>query len=79
MVMSDIVVCRSGDRVWAAPPGKPKIDRDGRAIRKANGKQDYVAITWFADKDAKRRFEDSVVEAVRESYPQALTEGEGLA
>lgn len=77
IVIGEIPVLRSGDRFWAAPPGRPKIDREGRAILKANGKQDYAALIWFSDKEAKRRWEEGVVEAVREAYPEALDDEEG--
>lgn len=77
IVIGEIPVLRAGERCWAAPPGKPKIDRDGRAVLKANGKADYTALIWFADKEAKRRWEEAVVDAVREAYPEALADDGG--
>jgi hypothetical protein len=42
----------------------------------ANGKIDYSSVITFSDKESKKRFEDAVVEAVREAHPDFEGEGE---
>src|SRR5690242_8010964 len=44
MVLSDVAIMQAGDKVWAMPPGKPQIDRNGVALREENGKLRYTQI-----------------------------------
>jgi hypothetical protein len=74
IVVSDVGLFRDGDSVWANPPGKPKIDREGRVIRKADNRFDYTKLIWPADKHTQLRWWQAVIAAVREDFPDALEE-----
>jgi hypothetical protein len=76
-IIGEAPVCRGGDKVLATPPAKPKIDREGRVLRKPNGKPDYVKLIWFSDKEAQKRWQAAVVDAVREAYPEASADDGG--
>ena len=73
MILNDVTIL-SGDRgAWASPPSKPMIDRDGLAMKDANGKLKYSPIVEFASKEVRERFSNAVVEALRAIHPEALT------
>ena len=72
MILNDVTVL-SGDRgAWASPPSKPMIDRDGIAMKDANGKLKYSPVIEFASKEVRERFSNAVVEALRAKHPEAL-------
>jgi hypothetical protein len=69
----DVPVLASNGKLWAAMPGKPLIDRDGRAMLDARGKQRYSPVLEWTDKQAGDRFSQAVVDAVRAEHgPEAL-------
>src|SRR5690242_18430066 len=41
LTMTDIDIHQAGSGLWAAPPSKAQIDRDGVAVRHDNGKIRY--------------------------------------
>ena len=72
MILNDVTIL-SGDRgAWASPPSKPMIDRDGIAMKDANGKLKYSPVVEFASKEVRERFSNAVVEALRVMHPEAL-------
>jgi hypothetical protein len=73
MIVHDVAVHRKGDAIWASPPGKPQIGRDGTPIRDSDGKVQYSQIITFSDEAARGRFSDGVLAALRASHPEALT------
>jgi hypothetical protein len=68
----DIPVLVSHGKVWAALPGKPQLDQDGRHKRDANGKAAYSPVLEWKDRDLANRFSDAVVELVRAAHPGDL-------
>ena len=73
LILSDVTVHQKGERVWASPPGKPKLDPNGTALRdRETGKVDYAQIIWFADDTLRRRWSDAVVDAVKRDFPEAF-------
>ncbi len=74
MIVHDVAIHVGGDnKAWASPPSKPMIDREGHALRDAEGKVRYVPIIAFSTKEHRDRFSTLVVDAVRETHPEALT------
>ena len=72
MVLIDVTIL-SGERgAWASPPSKPMIDRDGVAMKDANGKVKYSPLVEFASKEVRERFSSAVVEALRAAHPEAF-------
>lgn len=66
------VLCTNG-KIWAALPGKPLVDRDGRAMLDVRGKQRFAPVLEWSDKAAADRFSQAVVDAVRAEHgPEAL-------
>jgi len=51
-------------------PGKPQIDREGKAIQK-DGKTQYSPVVMWATKEAGERFSASVIAALDEKHPGA--------
>jgi hypothetical protein len=49
-----VLVGRNG--TWAALPGKPQIDKDGRQRTDANGRPAYTAVLQWRDGDLADRF-----------------------
>jgi hypothetical protein len=71
--INDVPVLASNGKLWAALPGKPLVDRDGRAMLDARGKQRFTPILEWSDKAAADRFSQAVVDAVRAEHgPEAL-------
>ena len=74
LVLSDITVHRKGERCWASPPGKPKLDQSGTALRdRETGKIEYVQIVSFEPDALRHRWSDAVVDAVRRDFPVTMT------
>jgi hypothetical protein len=73
LTIHDVIVLASNGRLWVALPGKPLIDRDGRAVLDAHGKQRYGTLLEWSDKAAADRFSEAVIAAIRAEHgPEAL-------
>ena len=67
LVLHDCAVHRKEDREWVGLPRKPQLDRDGQPRRDtATGKQLYTAVVEIPDRDARARFQEAALAAVRE-------------
>jgi len=60
------------DRVWAAPPSKQVIGRNGNVQKDSNGKTRYEPTVLFIDRGTEQRWSAVVVAAFREAYPEAI-------
>ena len=66
LVLHDCAIHKEG-RDWIGLPGKPQIDRDGQPRKDPiTGKQLYVAIVEIPDRDARERFQQAALAAVRD-------------
>lgn len=75
LVLHEVSVMRGKDGTfWASPPSKPMLGRDGRVMTDDMGRRRYVPVVTFVDNAIRRRFSDSVIEALRQSNPEALAE-----
>jgi hypothetical protein len=73
LVLSDITVHRKGERCWASPPGKPKLDQSGTALRdRETGKIEYAQLVSFEPDALRHRWSDAVVDTVRRDFPEAF-------
>jgi len=68
LVINDVPVLQTNGKFWASMPGKPLVDRDGQPLRDAKGKQRYVPVLEWEDRDAQSRFSDAVVEAITREH-----------
>lgn len=73
LTIEDCPVLTTGGRVWAALPGKPVLDREGRQA-KPDGKPQYAAILKWRDRELADRWSAAVVELVRERHPELFDE-----
>jgi hypothetical protein len=60
-------------RHWIALPAIKQLDRDGNPKLDANGKQAWSPVVEFANRQARERFQDQVLDALRRQYPEALS------
>jgi hypothetical protein len=73
MILHDVAIHAGGDdKLWASPPSKAMLDREGHVLRDADGKVRYAPIIAFTTKEHRDRFSALVVDAVRETNPEAL-------
>ena len=73
LILTDVAIHIGGDnKAWASPASKAMLSGEGVALRDESGKIRYSPIVSFATKDVRDRFSQSVIEAVRASFPEAL-------
>jgi hypothetical protein len=72
MILHRCSVFAKGDKVWAAPPSKQVIGRDGTVQRTADGKARYEATVSFTDRATQEKWSAAVIEALSLAYPDAL-------
>jgi len=72
MVLCEVSIFQSDTSLWAAPPSKPMIDRDGYVVTDNTGKRRYATIIEFTSKELRDRWSAAVIEALRAAYPKAL-------
>jgi hypothetical protein len=74
MIVHDVAIHAGSDgKLWASPPSKPMIDRNGCVMHNTEGKVRYVPVIGFMSKERRDQFSAVVVEAVRASHPEALS------
>jgi DNA-binding cell septation regulator SpoVG len=57
---------------WVAMPSERQLDRDGNPRLDDNGKQLWSPIVEFATRDARGRFNELVLAALRRKHPGAF-------
>jgi hypothetical protein len=73
LILIDVAIHVSGDnKLWAAPPSKPMLDREGHVLRNVEGKICHAPMVAFATKEQRDRFSSLVVDAVRVTNPEGL-------
>ena len=58
LVINDVTVLTSERGLWASPSSKPMVDRNGSALKDANGKLRYVPVIEFVSKEVRNKFSD---------------------
>jgi hypothetical protein len=72
LIINDVSINTSNGKTWANLPSKPMVDRDGAAMRSADGKIRYVPLLEWSSKESGDRFSEAVIAAVEEKEPGAL-------
>ena len=75
LVINDVTVLTSERGLWASPPSKPMVDRNGVTMKDPSGKLRYVQVIEFVSKETRNRFSSAVIEALRAVHPEALADG----
>lgn len=72
LVVRDCPVHVSRGRAWAALPGRPQIDAEGRVRRDERGRIVYaIMLSWTSDR-LRDAFSDRVVELVAAEHPEVF-------
>jgi hypothetical protein len=72
LVIHEIPVNRSGDSIWASPPGKPRLDQDKRHATDLAGKPVWDQIISFKTKEIRDAWSKQVLRAIERAYPGAF-------
>lgn len=72
MILREVSIFQSDTSLWASPPSKPMIDKDGYVVTDNAGKRRYVTIIEFVSKEVRDRWSMAVIDALRAAYPGAL-------
>ena len=74
MLMHEVCVFATSGRSWASPPSRPMV-KDGKTVVDDNGKTKYTPLIEFVSKAVRDRWSSSIVDALREAHPEALSDG----
>jgi hypothetical protein len=74
LILYEVAIHNRNGSWWASPASKPMVGKDGIVFRDTDGKVRYSPIISFTDKQTRDRLSRSVVEALRQSHPEAFTE-----
>jgi hypothetical protein len=77
LMISNVTVNVSNGKAWAALPSKPVIVDGKHALNPTTGRPAYKPDMEWASDSARRRFSDSVVDAIRAHHPEAFSDGVG--
>jgi hypothetical protein len=72
MILIDVAIHVQADAAWAMPPSKAMLDRNGDTMRDGP-KVRYAPVIAFRSKELRDRFSAQVIEALRQSHPEALS------
>lgn len=70
--VADIGIHARGGQTWAAPPSRPMLDQDGKALRDETGKVRYVPMIGFYNHGTRASWSRQIIKALRAQYPDAL-------
>ena len=65
-------IFRKDGRVWATPPSKQVIGRDGMVQRTQDGKTKYEPTVSFVHRATQERWSNAVIAALRLAHPDVL-------
>jgi hypothetical protein len=70
LTIAEIPVLQGPDGPWAALPGKPELERDGKTVRLgADGKPVYRELLAWRSKRLREAFSERVVGLIRAAHP----------
>ena len=68
--IAEIPVLHGPEGPWAALPGKPELERDGKTVRLgADGKPVYRELLAWRSRRLRKAFSARVVRLIRAAYP----------
>lgn len=68
LIIGEIAVHRSGNRMWAAPPSRPWIE-NGAVVIGERGRPRYQSIIGFANHGVQASWSRQVLNALSEEHP----------
>ena len=68
LIIGEIAIQRSGNRVWASPPARPWIE-DNALMRDHRGRPRYQSLIDFANHGVRASWNRQVLRAVRAEHP----------
>jgi hypothetical protein len=74
VVFHDVTIHAKNGSAWASPASKPQLDRTGQHMKGNDGKGLWLPVVTFASKEARDRFSEVVIAALRASRPDALAQ-----
>jgi hypothetical protein len=69
--IDDIAVHVRGGKAWVSFPARPMLDADGRQVMR-DGRLQYISMLRWQTRDLADRFSATVIELVRNAYPDAF-------
>ena len=72
LIMKELSCHEANGRRWVGLPARPMIDASGQVKKDDRGKQQYVSILEWSDRDAAGRFSEAVISALEAQYPDAF-------
>lgn len=72
LILREVCVFATNGKIWASPPSRPMVGKDGKVLVGDDGKTKYSPLIEFISKAVRDRWSSSVVDALREAHPEAL-------
>lgn len=73
LVLHGVGIHRAGTRIWASPPGAPRI-RDGVVIAGENGKPAYVPMVSFVSHGVRSSWSRQIIKAMQDARPELFAD-----
>src|ERR1051325_3477655 len=74
LIIEEIAVHRHGNRAWAQPPARPRIDNNTLVMD--GNRPRYQPIISFANQGVRASWSRQVIRAIREVHPDLLPDDE---
>jgi len=72
MVLREVAIMQTNTSIWASPPARPMVDKDGYVMTDDAGKRRYTAVVEFVSKEVRDRWSMAVIDALRATHPEAF-------
>ena len=72
MILHGCSIFSKDGKVWAAPPSKQVVGRDGTVQKNRDGKTLYDPVVSFVARATQERWSAMVIEALQADFPEAL-------
>jgi hypothetical protein len=70
LIVSEIAIQITNGRIWASPPSRPWMKNGELVLDPANGKPKWSPLIEFTTPEARKRWQQQVLDALRESHPE---------
>jgi hypothetical protein len=78
LIINDIAIHRTGNRVWASPPARPWIENDALK-RDERNKIKYQTLISFANHGVQASWSRQVLRALRKEHPELFRDEDEIA
>jgi hypothetical protein len=79
LIVPEIAIHQAGSKLWAAPPSRLMLDRDGAVLRDDDGKVRYAPIVSFQTHGVRSSWSRQVIAALCETHPEAFADAKDAA